>query len=495
MDLGLPYTSLIESLENQVARGTFTAWSCAHAGGALAAFYADEAEPAEWLLDQSQELQPHQTKMHTWFPAFDLASLTKPLLANAWLRMHLGADPELWFRSPLASLIEPRGPEGELLQKWCRENSWMTLAHLLNHTSGLKPWTWFGRALWQSNEKKKGQPARSISRTGDIQSDTTGETAQQARMDLTAFILSLPVQRSTGESTTVYSDLNYYLLARVIENLAMQKYCGWQGIVDELNERWNTKFWHASTDPERSCRAIPYYPYVHSQVVAHVYENRKLTNHAGEFGAVHDTNANILATDFRSSAESAPMISSHAGLFGHIIDVAKTVPFFIQSQSELEVHRLPENIRSRRFSWGMDTPSDASSTAGLTQWPLAAGRSVFGHLGYTGTSLWMANDGQFHVLLTNRTACRRVIGSSKVPRILIFQKDSETLPECWIKNSSAKNATSSDGAWQPLEWKDAYTLCFEQSRMVTRYWDRLVLRKPPDLANVRKATGQLLWTH
>ena len=495
MDLGLPYTPLIESLESQVAQGTFTAWSCAHSGGALAAFYADEAEPPEWLLDQSSELHPHQTKMHTWFPAFDLASLTKPLLANAWLRMHLGADPEIWFRSPLASLIEPRSPEGELLLKWCQKNPWLTLAHLLNHTSGLKSWTWFGRALWQEVAKKNGQTTRAVSRSGDIQSDTSGEAAQQARMDLTAFILNLPVQKSAGESATVYSDLNYYLLARVMENLSMQKYRGWSGIIDDLNEHWKTNFWHASIDPERSSRAIPYFPYAHSQVVAHVYESRKLINHAGEFGAVHDTNANILATAFRSSATTAPLVSSHAGLFGNIFDTVKTVPFFIQSQSEFEAHRLPESIRSRRFSWGLDTPSDNTSTAGLKHWPPPSERTFFGHLGYTGTSLWMADDGQFHALLTNRTACRRVIGSSNVPRILIFQKDSESIPECWIKLSPSKINGPLNAPWQTIHWKDAYSLCFEQSRMITRYWDRMVLRKPPDLANVRRATGQLLWTH
>jgi len=146
--------SLIESLEKQAAQGIFSAWSCAHAGGALTAFYADEAEPPEWLADQNPELHPHQTSLQTWFPAFDLASLTKPLLANAWLRMQLGSDPELWFRSPLASLVEPRNAEGELLQAWCRTHRHLTLAHLLNHTSGLKPWTWFGKALWETGQSK-----------------------------------------------------------------------------------------------------------------------------------------------------------------------------------------------------------------------------------------------------------------------------------------------------------------------------------------------------
>ncbi len=495
MDMGLPYTSLIESLENQVAQGLFTAWSCAHADGALAAFFVDESEPSEWLLDQNAELHPHQPVMRTWFPAFDLASLTKPLLANAWLRLRLGADPVLWLQSPLASLIEPRSAEGEDLKKWCEKYPWMTLAHLLNHTSGLPPWTWFGRALWRQTEKDGTARGRAVSRMADLQSDAAGAAALQARRDLTAHILNIPLTQNAPTAETIYSDLNYYLLARVIENLALQKFSGWTGVVEELNQHWQTNFWHASTDPERSRLAIPYYPYVHSQVVAHVYENRKLTNHAGEFGAVHDTNANILATDFRASYESTPVVSSHAGLFGNILDVAKTVPFFVQSQAEFESLNVPPTISSPRFRWGLDTPSNAMSTAGLKAWPLNEGRSIFGHLGYTGTSLWMADDGQFHILLTNRTACRRVSGGTSVPRILIFQKDSQTLPLCWIKSQSSVSKQGAGQGWQPIPWQEAYTLCFEHSRMVTRYWDRHCLRSPPDLAFVRRSTGQLLWSH
>ncbi|MEN9826408.1 MAG: hypothetical protein RI953_2153 [Pseudomonadota bacterium] len=491
MDMGLPYTPLIESLEEQVGQGLFTAWSCAHRNGAISAFYADEAYPRDWLLDQNSQLHPHQKSFRNWMPAFDLASLTKPLLANAWLRHKLGPDALLWTGSPLASLIEPRSDEGKELKSWAEKHSWLTLSHLLNHTSGLKAWTWFGRALWHFISHGPSGHARSINRTPDLQNDGDGLFARAAQKDLTTHILNIPLQKPESESATIYSDLNYYLLARVIENLAVTRFPGWKGIIEELNGIWNSEFWHASLDPERSQQAIPFFPYIHSQVVAHLYENRKLNNHAGEFGAAHDTNANILATEFRSACAAFPVVSSHAGMFGSILDVAKVAEFFITSQIEFSELLTPNNVGSSRFSWGLDTPSNELSTAGLNLWPLAKNRNIFGHLGYTGTSLWMADDGQYQALLTNRTACRTVIGAASVPRILVFQNNSEEEPRCWVRRTDKKSATQ----WQSIGWQDAFALTFEHSKGMTRYWDRNKIRKPPDLANVRRSTGRYLWSH
>ncbi|NBW82350.1 class C beta-lactamase-related serine hydrolase [bacterium] len=491
MDMGLPYTPLIESLEEQVGLGLFTAWSCAHRSGAISAFYADEAYPRDWLLDQNSQLHPHQKAFRSWMPAFDLASLTKPLLANAWLRHTLGPDSLLWTGSPLASLIEPRSEEGQEIKTWAEGNSWLTLAHLLNHTSGLQAWTWFGRALWHFTPHGPSGNARSINRTANLQNDSDGQFARTAQRDLTAHILKLPLQKPEAESATVYSDLNYYLLARVIENLAVSRFPGWKGILEELNDLWKTEFWHTSLDPERSQQAVPFFPYVHSQVVAHLYESRKLNNHAGEFGAAHDTNANILATEFRSACAAFLMVSSHAGMFGSVLDVAKVADFFVASQNEFSELVIPKNIRSNRFDWGLDTPSNEQSTAGLNHWPLAKGKKIFGHLGYTGTSLWMADDGQYQALLTNRTASRTVIGAATVPRILVFQNNSGDEPHCWIRRQDTKKAAQ----WQSVHWQDAFALSFEYSKGMTRYWDRNSIRKPPDLAAVRRSTGRYLWSN
>ena len=490
--MALPYGALIESLEQEVERGTMTAWAFAHRDGLACAYYADEACPPDWILDERHPEDPENTTIKAWFPAFDLASLSKPLLANASLRLALGCDALPWTATALASLLEPRSEEGQLLQAWAKKRPWLTLAHLLNHTSGLAPWCWFGRTLWQFQDNSTAR--RSFGRATDLTQDPSGDKARAAQLSLTRHILERAPQEP--QHTTVYSDLNYFLLARVIENLAMTSFRGWDHCLTSLNTFWTSEFWHASLDPERSATAIPFYPYLHSQVVAHVYENRKLENHAGFFGSVHDTNANILASEFKAAHQMAPIVSSHAGLFGSIQDVKNTVPFLLESQLELMQNRKPFAAQSDRFSWGMDTPSSAQSTAGLKTWPLNRGRSIFGHLGYTGTSLWIADDGQFHVLLTNRIAQRRTIGAQTAPRILLFQKYSNSMPDCWISIPSRKALQDSESKrhWQELSWRDTYTLNFEQFRLNTRYWDRHALRTPPDLAHLRRTTGQSLWT-
>ncbi len=488
--MALPYTPLIESLEREVERGTFTAWAFANRDGLWSSHFADEACPPDWLLDEKHPEDSETSQSKHWFPAFDLASLSKPLLANAWLRMAFGGSAIPFAETALSSLLEPRSEEGILLKSWANERPWLTLGHLLNHTSGLPAWCWFGRALWQFSGT--GAAARTSGRLPDFSRDESGNTARNAQRNLTQHILSLAP--SLPQSKTLYSDLNYYLLARICENLAMVPFRGWGHCIDSLNAQWNSEFWHASLDPERSMTAIPFFPYVNSQVVAHVYEHRKLDNHAGAYGSAHDTNANILSSEFKISHKTAPLVSSHAGLFGSILDVKNAIPFLMETQQELLEYRKPFAAQSERFIWGLDTPSNAQSTAGLNEWPITKQNSIFGHLGYTGTSLWMADDGQFHVLLTNRTARRSTRGAQSSPRILLFQANSSQEPECWVRHASRKNPASS-ADWQSLHWREAYTACFEQFRLVTRYWDRNALRTPPDLANLRRTTGQYLWTH
>ena len=112
-------------------------------------------------------------------------------------------------------------------------------------------------------------------------------------------------------------------------------------------------------------------------------------------GEVQDENAFVLGG-----------IAPHAGLFSTAEDLARfahallnggrpilrpeTVALFTRSES------TPPGT-SRTLGW--DTPSGASSQAGKYFGPRS-----FGHLGYTGTSLWIDPDRQLSItLLTNRT--------------------------------------------------------------------------------------------
>jgi CubicO group peptidase (beta-lactamase class C family) len=109
-------------------------------------------------------------------------------------------------------------------------------------------------------------------------------------------------------------------------------------------------------------------------------------------GDVHDENAHVLGG-----------VAGHAGVFASAMDVAtfagamlndnlvrqETVSLFTRRQT------YPEGT-SRALGW--DTPSQPSQSGKYLS------PSSFGHLGYTGTSLWIDPERQLSVtLLTNRT--------------------------------------------------------------------------------------------
>jgi CubicO group peptidase (beta-lactamase class C family) len=110
-------------------------------------------------------------------------------------------------------------------------------------------------------------------------------------------------------------------------------------------------------------------------------------------GEVHDPNAAAMGG-----------ISSHAGLFGSAWTVASLAaalldppPAFAATSSTLKGWWSQPSVGSHRGGW--DTPSSTGYTATGGAFP----PGTVGHLGYTGTSLWLSPDrGVIAVLLTNR---------------------------------------------------------------------------------------------
>ena len=106
-------------------------------------------------------------------------------------------------------------------------------------------------------------------------------------------------------------------------------------------------------------------------------------------------------------------VAGHAGLFGSLADVATWADCWLQavrqtSQTTVSPLHLPTAICQKlvatlgcaHTSWrhGWDTPSQPVSSAGALAPP-----DTFGHLGFTGTSVWIAPSANaFAVLLTNR---------------------------------------------------------------------------------------------
>jgi len=108
------------------------------------------------------------------------------------------------------------------------------------------------------------------------------------------------------------------------------------------------------------------------------------------------------------NAAAAGGVAGHAGLFAHVADVCRfgrawlaglegrTAPPFLPAELAREAVRPPE---PGTHALGWDTTKPAASSAGTLLGP-----RTFGHLGFTGCSLWIDPDARVVVaLLTNRT--------------------------------------------------------------------------------------------
>lgn len=96
-------------------------------------------------------------------------------------------------------------------------------------------------------------------------------------------------------------------------------------------------------------------------------------------------------------------VAGHAGLFGTALDVARFGEWMRQSGRRWPRDATPGSTRSR----GFDTPSDVGASCG-PRFGRAGPRGAIGHLGFTGTSLWIDLDRELVVaFLTNRVALGR----------------------------------------------------------------------------------------
>jgi len=281
---------------------------------------------------------------------FDLASLTKPIAtATAVLRLvHRGL---LALDQPVARWLPPFLGEGK---------ERVTLFHLLNHSSGLPAWKPLYRAI-------------------------TPDEAGGANARLYEQIMAEPLVYPTG-SQSIYSDLGFILLGLIVEQAdgrPLDRLCR-----DELFAplAMDSTGFRPLDRPELAARSI-------AATEQCAWRGRLLR------GEVHDENCFALGG-----------VSGHAGLFAPADDLARFVAALLaadQGRGKGPFAGIPpalfDQFLSRQStpgsSWGLgwDTPSEPSSSG---RW--FSPRSC-GHLGYTGTSLWIDRDRGWSVLLlTNR---------------------------------------------------------------------------------------------
>ncbi len=290
--------------------------------------------------------------------AWDLASLTKPMAVVTLICRELArSHPRLTLGSLLADLLpDSRGtPLADA-----------SVARLLGHASGALAWAdWFDQTL-----------------------ALHGQVSERAAA-VRRLVLATPLAAEPG-TRAVYSDVGFMALGWALEAV-----CG--APLDVLFEREVTRplalqgagYRRPSAALSGSQDAI---------CATEIWPPRCEDGLALQ-GVVHDDNCAALDG-----------VAGHAGLFAPLDDVLSWAAAwlnattdggeqagFLQPSVACELVRLsaaPET--TWRLGW--DTPSTGASSAGVTVSP-----SAYGHLGYTGTSVWIDPDLRAAaVLLTNR---------------------------------------------------------------------------------------------
>ena len=293
---------------------------------------------------------------------FDLASLTKPIVTATSL-MLLAAEGRVDLDDPVAKVLPPFGERGKEA---------VTIRSLLTHTSGLKPWRPFHEALLE-RERKKGER---------LLGTPAAKEAVLERIYRGALV------HEPGEAA-VYGDLDFILLGAIVEavsGLALDDFAASRIFAPlGMNETRFVRLGDGAPElPDALRRRF-------AATENCPWRGRVL------WGEVHDPNAWAMGG-----------VAGHAGLFSTADDVMRFAQAVIDTwhgrsdvfPREWLVRFLTKNDVPANTTWalGWDTPTPGASSAGQHFSPTSVG-----HLGFTGTSLWIDLEREAAVvMLTNR---------------------------------------------------------------------------------------------
>lgn len=281
---------------------------------------------------------------------FDLASLTK-VMATTALAAVLVDRRWIRFETPLRAIL-PACPSDDI-----------EIRHLLSHTAGFIAW----RPFWEKLRVKAGAtPLFQV-------------PIEERQRWMRAEVMSVTPEAGPGERA-VYSDLSFLLLGFALEevtqmplDLAVRKFV-WEpmGLSGAFFRRVRCSVEEGRMESVAATEDCPWRGGVLQ-------------------GQVHDDNC-----------WSMGGYAGHAGAFGTIEDVLRFARAlangFISGKVMSQVWSRVSQPPGCERTLGWDTPSGPDSSAGH----LFSARTV-GHLGFTGTSLWIdLEKGVAVSLLTNR---------------------------------------------------------------------------------------------
>ena len=281
---------------------------------------------------------------------YDLASLTKPVATTA-AAMILADRAMLDLDRPVAGylpdFLQPFATNIDPLYIVREE---VTVRHLLAHASGLPAYEKF---FMRAREKS--------------------HVLQEA--------LALPLEETPGRKT-LYSDPGFILLGEILERASGERLdvlCS-REIFNPLRMQ-DTRF---NPPQDQWLRIAP-------MEMDESFRNRLIR------GEVQDENAWVMGG-----------VAGHAGLFGTAGDLASFSQMMLE-EGKANGSQLVQSATIREFNRAVQVPEGPSRGLGWDKPgdPSSSGRYFsprsYGHLGYTGTSLWI--DPQmalFVILLTNR---------------------------------------------------------------------------------------------
>lgn len=458
----------MEHLEEQCAQELFSAWSLADNKYAVSAYWADECQISRKNVSQFKSRCLH--------PYFDLSSLTKPIFLNLYLRFIFKNDYLKLISTPLNDMFLPNNciaENDELLKFLLNHENNYNINSFLSHYSGAKNWFWMGNAKWLRPQNAHLEGTEIYNNLLDINDK---DYISKVKINLNNICIKSIYEKQYSE--VVYSDVNYYVLARIIESYFM-KNNSWSDILNLLNENLMTKFYHASLTPSESEKSIPFYPYI--SYYGDDFTNCKSFN---KFGYISDTNANILS----SLQGNAGIVSGHTGLFGTVCDVKNATEELCKTQKKYTelINYVPD--KNVRFVYGMDTPTGKESTAAVKHW-VQNRSSIYGHLGYSGTSFWFSvgelkNQTNQHILLTNRLAKRKKYGSEICPRFYIITDFINNYNKVFVKIKDSITEVSES---------DLLSMNSEYFGISKKIWDNSIINIPRNINDIRRTIGFNLW--